>query len=43
MVTFAVQWEDIFVVMSWIYSIAWCLSFYGQIMENYRLKRYKVG
>lgn len=27
-------------IIGWIYFTAWSLSFYGQLYENYRLKRY---
>ena len=29
-------------VASIIYTTAWCVSFYGQIYENYKLKSYEV-
>lgn len=26
-------------IVGWIYFTAWSLSFYGQVYENYKLKR----
>ena len=31
---------NLILATGWIYTIAWSLSFYGQIYENYKLKRY---
>lgn len=29
-------------IIGWIYFAAWSLSFYGQIYENFRRKRYSL-
>lgn len=26
--------------IGWVYTIAWSISFYGQIYENYKSKKY---
>jgi cystinosin len=35
------HWQEIFIsVIGWIYFGAWSISFYGQIFENWRHKKY---
>lgn len=35
------EWQQILItVIGWVYFSAWSISFYGQIFENFRRKRY---
>lgn len=35
------EWQQVLItVIGWVYFSAWSISFYGQIFENFRRKRY---
>ena len=34
--------DIVIAVIGWIYFVAWSISFYPQVFENWRRKRYKV-